>query len=129
MVVGSDPRLPAVLSQPGFQAGAGDRAGPSTADSLFKDPRTNEVDDRSATQAGEPHHLSERDRRRRRHCGRSPEVAAALEAIREAFAAIDRIGARSYARFLAIDARDEPQLELRAVGAIAEFAAALPNRS
>ena len=32
-------------------------------------------------------------------------------------------------RFLATDARDEPQLERRASGAIAEFAAALSNRS
>lgn len=60
---------------------------------------------------------------------RRPEVAAALDAISDAFAAVDRIGARSYARFLADDAREEPQLERRAVGAIAEFDAALPARS
>ena len=57
------------------------------------------------------------------------EVVTALEAIRDAFAAGDRVGARSYARFLATDAREEPQLERRAVGAIAEFTAALPIRS
>lgn len=56
-----------------------------------------------------------------------PEVAAALESISGAFAATDRIGARSYARFVATDARDEPQLERRAVGAVAEFIAALPD--
>ena len=54
-----------------------------------------------------------------------PEVVAALQAIGESFAATDRIGPRSYARFLAIDPREEPQLERRAVGAIAEFIAAL----
>jgi hypothetical protein len=56
-----------------------------------------------------------------------PEVTASLDSIRDAFAAADRIGARSYARFVATDARDEPQLERRAVGAIAEFIAALPD--
>lgn len=56
-----------------------------------------------------------------------PEVAAALESISGTFAATDRIGARSYARFVATDARDEPQLERRAVGAVAEFIAALPD--
>ncbi|MDA8355484.1 MAG: hypothetical protein M0Z95_04105 [Actinomycetota bacterium] len=58
-----------------------------------------------------------------------PEVVAALHAICDAFADTDRIGARSYARFLAADPREEPQLERRAVGAIAEFTAALPIRS
>jgi hypothetical protein len=58
---------------------------------------------------------------------RRPEVAVALDLIRDAFAATDRIGARSYARFVATDVRDEPQLERRAVGAIAEFIAALPE--
>ena len=57
------------------------------------------------------------------------EVVSALEAIRDAFGATDRVGTRSYARFLATDAREEPQLERRAVGAIAEFTAALPARS
>ena len=56
-----------------------------------------------------------------------PEVTVALDSIRDAFAATDRIGARSYARFVATDIRDEPQLERRAVGAIAEFIAALPD--
>ena len=55
-----------------------------------------------------------------------PEVVAALQAIRDAFAATDRIGARSYARFLASEPRVEAELERRAVGAIAEFTAALP---
>lgn len=58
-----------------------------------------------------------------------PEVGGALRAIGDAFAATDRVGARSYARFLAIDARDEPQLERRAVGAVAEFIDALPASS
>lgn len=58
---------------------------------------------------------------------RRPEVAGALNAIGDAFAATDRIGARSYARFVATDVRDEPQLQRRAVGAIAEFTAALPD--
>ena len=58
---------------------------------------------------------------------RRPEVAAALEAISDAFAATDRIGARSYARFVAADPRDEPRLERRAVGAVAEFIGALPD--
>lgn len=54
-----------------------------------------------------------------------PGVSAALRAIGDAFATTDCIGARSYARFLATDAREEPQLERRAVGAIAEFITAL----
>jgi len=58
-----------------------------------------------------------------------PELAGALEAIGDAFAATDRIGPRSYARFLGNDAREEPQLERRAVGAITEFISALPSRS
>ena len=56
-----------------------------------------------------------------------PEVAAALAAIRHAFASTSRIGARSYARFAAKEVRDEPELERRAVGAIAEFMAGLPD--
>jgi hypothetical protein len=58
---------------------------------------------------------------------RRPEVAVALDSIRDAYAATDRIGARSYARFVATDVRDAPQLERRAVGAVAEFIAALPD--
>ncbi len=58
-----------------------------------------------------------------------PEVVAALEAVRDALGATDRVGARSYARFLATDAREEPRLERRAVGATVEFTAALPSRS
>jgi hypothetical protein len=53
-------------------------------------------------------------------------LATAFEAIGDAFAATDRIGARSYARFLPTDVREEPQLERRAVGAITEFTTALP---
>jgi hypothetical protein len=56
-----------------------------------------------------------------------PEVTAALNLIRDAFATTDQIGARSYARFVASEIRDEPQFERRAVGAIAEFMAALPD--
>lgn len=58
---------------------------------------------------------------------RRPEVAVALGLLGDAFAAMDRIGARSYARFVAIDVRDEPQLERRAVAAVAEFIGALPD--
>jgi hypothetical protein len=56
----------------------------------------------------------------------SPEVAKAVSAIAEAFASVDRVGARSYARFVASSVADERQLERRAVGAIAEFIGALP---
>jgi hypothetical protein len=58
-----------------------------------------------------------------------PGIANALNTIRDAFAAPDRIGPRSYARFLALNAQDEPQLERRAVGAVTEFIAALPDRN
>jgi hypothetical protein len=58
---------------------------------------------------------------------RRPEVAVALDSVRDAFAAPDRIGARSYARFVATAVRGEAQLARRAVGAIAEFIAALPD--
>lgn len=56
----------------------------------------------------------------------SPEVRPALDGIRDAFGDTDRVGARSYARFVATSADEEPQLERRAVGAIREFFEALP---
>lgn len=55
----------------------------------------------------------------------NPAVAEAVAALRDAFARPDRVGARSYARFVAIGVDEEPRLERRAVGAIAEFLDAL----
>jgi hypothetical protein len=52
--------------------------------------------------------------------------AAALRQLGEMFADPGSIGARSYARFVAANVAEEAQLERRAVGAIAEFLAALP---
>lgn len=54
------------------------------------------------------------------------QVRGAMGRLKEMFAAPDRIGARSYARFVARDPAEERQLERRAVGAIAEFLEALP---
>jgi hypothetical protein len=56
-----------------------------------------------------------------------PDVATARAQLADLFATPASLGARSYARFLAAATADEAQLELRAVGAIAEFIAALPN--
>lgn len=56
----------------------------------------------------------------------SHEVAPALDSIRDAFSGTDRVGARSYARFVAGSRDEEAQLERRAVGAIGEFLRALP---
>lgn len=53
------------------------------------------------------------------------EVDTALSAIRDAFASTDRIGPRSYARFVAGSTEEEGQLERRAVGAVHEFLASL----
>ncbi len=58
---------------------------------------------------------------------RDPAVASAMEAIAYAFAQPDRVGARAYARFVAATIEDEPLLERRAVGALAEFLEALPR--
>jgi hypothetical protein len=55
------------------------------------------------------------------------EVASALNAIAGDFSSTDRIGSRSYARFVAADIPEEGQLERRAVGAVAEFIAGLPS--
>ena len=55
---------------------------------------------------------------------RKPEVTVALDALANAFSTPEDIGPRSYARFLATNPREEPQLARRAVGAMAEFAAA-----
>lgn len=57
----------------------------------------------------------------------APEVKAALADLRDAFAGHERIGPRSYARFLAGVRDDEAILERRAVGAIAEFLESLPR--
>ncbi|GAB3071199.1 nucleotidyl transferase AbiEii/AbiGii toxin family protein [Nocardioides zeae] len=57
------------------------------------------------------------------------EVAPQIELLRRAFADRDSVGARSYARFLASAPGDEALLELRAVGAVAEFLAELPPTS
>lgn len=57
-----------------------------------------------------------------------PQVAVALEQLSEMFATTSSLGARNYARFVARDVQEEPQLERRAVGAIAEFLASLPQR-
>ncbi len=54
-----------------------------------------------------------------------PDVASALSAIQDAFASTDRVGCRSYARFVAASTAEEAQLERRALGAISEFFAAL----
>jgi len=51
----------------------------------------------------------------------NPIVGPALDAIGEAFGSTDRVGARSYARFVATATADEGQLERRAVGAVKEF--------
>jgi hypothetical protein len=56
----------------------------------------------------------------------SPPVTAAITGITEAFRSVDHVGARSYARFLASSPAEEPALERRAVGAIAEWLNALP---
>lgn len=56
-----------------------------------------------------------------------PEVETALAAIGDAFADTDRIGSRSYARFVAAAPEDEAQLERRAVGAVREFLDALSS--
>lgn len=56
----------------------------------------------------------------------SREVAPAIAAIREAFGSADRVGARSFARFVARSRAEEAQLERRAVGAVREFLEALP---
>lgn len=55
-----------------------------------------------------------------------PQVSAAMARLRDMFAEPSRVGARSYARFVAADPSEEPQLERRAVGAVAEFLEALP---
>jgi len=54
-----------------------------------------------------------------------PRVPAALSHLGEMFAEPGSVGPRSYARFLAANVAEEAQLERRAVGAIAEFLAAL----
>jgi hypothetical protein len=59
----------------------------------------------------------------------SAKVQAALRAIARAFERTDSVGPRSYARFVATSVDDEPRLERRAVGALAEFAEALPPPS
>ncbi len=51
----------------------------------------------------------------------APETRTALDNLRAAFADIEAIGPRSYARFLAVDPNEEAALERRAVGAIHEF--------
>lgn len=56
----------------------------------------------------------------------SAGVTTAMRAIAADFSSTDRIGPRSYARFAAADVSQEGQLDRRAVGAIAEFMAALP---
>jgi hypothetical protein len=56
------------------------------------------------------------------------QVADAMKQIRTAFADNRAIGARSYARFLDNDSGEQARLERRAVGAVAEFLAALPVR-
>lgn len=63
---------------------------------------------------------------RRQAFGR-PEVETALAAIGDAFADTDRVGSRSYARFVAAASEDEAQLERRAVGAVREFLDALSS--
>ena len=55
-----------------------------------------------------------------------PLVPVALRHLGEMFAEPHSVGSRSYARFLAANVAEEAQLERRAVGAIAEFLAALP---
>ncbi|KGM13993.1 nucleotidyl transferase AbiEii/AbiGii toxin family protein [Cellulomonas bogoriensis] len=55
-----------------------------------------------------------------------PQVSEAMARLRDMFAEPSRVGARSYARFVAADPSEEPQLERRAVGAVAEFLEALP---
>jgi len=52
-------------------------------------------------------------------------VEPALASIREAFSRPDRVGARSYARFVAMSVDEEAQLERRAAGAVREFLEAL----
>lgn len=54
-----------------------------------------------------------------------PEVAVALDRIRDAFNSTDRLGARSYARFLAASPDEKAQLERRAVGSVLKFLNAL----
>jgi hypothetical protein len=54
------------------------------------------------------------------------EVKTALDDIAIAFSSVEHVGARSYARFVATSMDEEPQLERRAVGAIAEFVGSLP---
>lgn len=56
----------------------------------------------------------------------SREVAPALDGIGDAFSDTDRVGPRSYARFVAGTREEEAQLERRAVGAVGEFLRALP---
>lgn len=56
----------------------------------------------------------------------SREVAPAFAGIRDAFSDTDRVGARSYARFVAASPSEQAQLERRAVGAVGEFIRALP---
>ncbi|SDT67659.1 nucleotidyl transferase AbiEii/AbiGii toxin family protein [Jiangella sp. DSM 45060] len=58
----------------------------------------------------------------------APETGAALDDLRTAFADVEAIGPRSYARFLATDPDEEAGLERRAVGAIEEFLATIPDR-
>lgn len=58
---------------------------------------------------------------------RDAHVGAALERLRQMFADASRVGPRSYARFVATGPSEEPQLERRAVGAVAEFLGALPS--
>jgi hypothetical protein len=65
----------------------------------------------------------------RRPAYRDPGVPAALGQLGEMFADPGSVGARSYARFVASNVAEEAQLERRAVGAIAEFLAALPAAS
>lgn len=61
-----------------------------------------------------------------RECFAGHEVALALDGIREAFSGTDRVGVRSYARFVAGSRDEQAQLERRAIGAVAEFLEALP---
>jgi hypothetical protein len=58
---------------------------------------------------------------------RDEQVSSALRQLGEMFADPSRVGARSYARFVAATPTEEAVLERRAVGAIAEFIAALPT--
>lgn len=59
---------------------------------------------------------------------RDEQVSVAMRHLGEMFADPGRVGARSYARFVATNLTEEPVLERRAVGAIAEFIEALPPR-